>query len=1451
MRIVRVFLSSPGDCSAERQVTHQVAARLNNDPIIANFARIEIIAWDWSQGVPLDAIRSPQASVDAHLSTPEECEVFIGISRCRFGTPLPISEYRKEDGTPFLSGSEYEFDRAWKARRRGLALPAILIYRSNDMSRGKCAVDEQSERTKDFFESPPFKDQEGWTGSVNYFESTDDYCDQVESHFRKVLSQWHPSARLPLTAWLASQAQQLSHDAGPRYTRAAHVESDAPKIFDWLLARPSAISELDEELAKVWQGIQGAPEFAEFEASMASIGAQLRSDPLWISLPDFSELIDSLNGIFAIASSLANTIDSSNNSNSYRRHQLATTASTAYGAVRLIESFSRFAKKRILLLTGPAGQGKTHTLVHEVNRTLDEGGIAVGVLGQTLSSSDDLPTALLRRWDRQASLQGFLDALENSAAQRNQRALIVIDALNETPNRHRWKHELAGIIGEVLNRPHLVMALSVRADYLRHVLPTPGSNEETQWVEHEHMGFSGIESDALLAYCAHYGVKAPVAPPMGELGNPLYVQLLVKSLQGRAPTSHWLPSWLDVWKAWIDRLEEDALGKIALDPSRSQPIHRTLKQLAKEMLTAGQFSLKREQAEQIAQTISGTRDIINFLCSSGALIDRIEDDEDIIEYGFERLSDTFLVDRLLDHLFAGLETTEERRVALATALSPSGALLRLASPIYCDDFLHYRRSGLLEALCLAAPIQAGVEIPELIPAGAADESGRLDDDWELRQAFTDSLRWRSKPHEFGLEPDALLEMWNERGATGDQVEKLDELIRLALIPGHPFAIEHILHPSLLGKESPGARDSAWSIYLVDLWDRDNSTLKIVLRWATEARLDRMSVDVALPAARLLAWVCAVSQQAMRKDATHGLTRLLVACPTCLPEFLPDFLVVNDAYVLEGVLLAVWGVVIDGRKPELAAEAARAVYKSMFPEGNARWCHLTIRHYARCIVEDAAKKGWLDDVDLSIVRPSYRSSLPLDLVPTEEELRRADKSGGFRSILGSALGHDFYWYVMGATSGAKPFGSRPLPLSSEPVRGFSDEQAGTRKKTGSPIFDIPLAARFVAWNCLQLGWTAERFDSFDTGYYTRGQGRIERPGRTERIGKKYQWISWQTMLGFLTDNYEMTPERRNEPKVYDTPHQISYIEVLDPSRWLQDVARTTRQVVSDSFWAVASGPAWPEPNEAGLSSWGGNIGCDLPAIDVITTVPSLPEEWGKGRWLRIAAENIWTSKFAPGQWSLNQEFHADIWWQIVPALIHAKDLPKLLREIDKPSTQERLAGIGRIDHDRDNDTPLPEWPLLQGCFDRGFEQDASYGPWLPVPWMPLVGSSGNPDESDEHGSIVVPWPRLFREWGLSMDLRQGVIRRDGKIVFGLAGWTLGEDALFAQMDILQQLLEDSGYALVWWVRGERRAFLNWGQPSEDKLSAWVDSHGVAYLAPDGRVNMAWMSRQQIYPKPKPP
>lgn len=1441
----RIFLSSPGDCTDERAATHEIVARLNADSLVASFAHVDVIAWDWGAGVPLEALASPQSSVNEHLILPEDCDLFLGIFRCKFGTPLPTKEYRKVDGKPFLSGSEYEFHRAWDARRRDATRPEILIYHLQQAEDFLCPENEQFENLQTFFNHPPFKENGEWIGSANRYQPTD-FANKLEGYLRRLLSERQPGTEQSFDGWLKHQAALLTTHAGARYTRDTHLETDIGQAFDWLLARQPAISALDDALSKAWDEISRDAVFDDTKCNMEQIADALRKDVHWQTTPDFAFMLDTLGNLETVAWNEQKKHEKANEElrkTEAWRHQayrLREAARHAREVTDLLQRYSKLTSKRVLLLTGSAGQGKTHTLVHEINRTVDAGGIAIGLLGQMLNSSGDLWSATLRRLDWQGTTSQFLDKLENEAANRKQRALIVIDALNETTDRRRWRTELSGMMQEILQRPHLVLAFSVRSDYLSQVLPTFAESTETPWVKLEHPGFVGIEPDALFRYFQFFGVQAPVAPPLGEFGNPLYVQLLAKSLRGKQ-LDHWLPSWLEVWQTWMEQLEQEACDKLGLDdPSRKTPVRRTMNKLAQAMLDGGHFTLPRNQADEIARQTTGIDHVIGFLCSADALIDRPDgENEEVIEFGFERLSDTFLADRLLENLFNGLSTQAEKHAALSTALGPDGSLHPLASTQWVDHPLYYRRAGFLEALCLAVPPHIGAELPTLIP-----QEDPHDRDWGLAEAFNDSLRWRNRPEEFGAEAKELFALWQKFSNRHGEATEWDELTRFALIPGHPFAMERVIHPHLLEQESPGARDASWSIHLPALWFDEHSNLHQLVVWARDAQLRGGHWEIALPAARLLAWSCAASQNVMRQAAMKGLTRLLVACPAILDKFLPEFLEVNDAYVLEAALVAVWGVMLDGGNPQAASLAACQVYESQFPNGKPRWCHITLRHYARRIVEEAYQRNWLPDVAPHIVHPSYQSSLPLYDVPgNKDELALLDKSNGYHQIIFSCTSWDFYRYIMGENSASIDFSSRPKLDSSEPIRPFVPSKSIISPSSREDIFDLALAGRFVAWNCRSLGWTSERFEEFDTGYYTKQNGRASGDSRTERIGKKYQWISWHTLLAFLSDNYQMRPDWDKKQRRYDTPDQVD-VDMQDPARWLQVVASTKETEKGDGFWSIPSLPPWPLPNQNDIRQWIYSAKNDLSPMDVISCAPELPKAWGGGAWLRLFSEHIWESDFAPGQWALGRRFSTDIWWQITPMLIHADDLPRLLESLELPTVQEHLMTNGRIDHANDWHVPLSKWPTLVEPWDEGFRETTpdSRGEWLPVPWRPLVGECGHPDRRDEHAPVCLPLPSLFREWNLELDLHRGVVLHQGEPIFGLASWVFQEDALFASIEPLRNLLATSGYALIWRLRGERRVFLNLNDPHDENSSAWADYHGIGFLGSDERVQTAWLHKE---------
>jgi hypothetical protein len=119
---LRIFLSSPGDVTAERDVADRILSEIERSPAWRGRFRFEIVRWDDPHAaVPMDAHFPPQEAINRHLPKPSQCDIVIVILWSRMGTPL--GEPKKPDGSPYLSGTEWEFEDGLKGQGR------VLLFR--------------------------------------------------------------------------------------------------------------------------------------------------------------------------------------------------------------------------------------------------------------------------------------------------------------------------------------------------------------------------------------------------------------------------------------------------------------------------------------------------------------------------------------------------------------------------------------------------------------------------------------------------------------------------------------------------------------------------------------------------------------------------------------------------------------------------------------------------------------------------------------------------------------------------------------------------------------------------------------------------------------------------------------------------------------------------------------------------------------------------------------------------------------------------------------------------------------------------------------------------------------------------------------------------------------------------------------------------------------------------
>jgi hypothetical protein len=188
---LRVFLASPGDVADERGLALQVLERIQYDPLLRGRIKIEPVAWDQpGAGAPMLATMAPHAAISAGLPQPSECDIVVVVFWSRMGTPLPDT-YRKPDGTPYLSGTEWEYLDALNAAQRD-GRPQVLVYRRTEdpalkMSDPKFEEKRrQWQRVDEFFAA--FRNPDGSIQrGCNEYLHPDDFKQQLEAHLKSII----------------------------------------------------------------------------------------------------------------------------------------------------------------------------------------------------------------------------------------------------------------------------------------------------------------------------------------------------------------------------------------------------------------------------------------------------------------------------------------------------------------------------------------------------------------------------------------------------------------------------------------------------------------------------------------------------------------------------------------------------------------------------------------------------------------------------------------------------------------------------------------------------------------------------------------------------------------------------------------------------------------------------------------------------------------------------------------------------------------------------------------------------------------------------------------------------------------------------------------------------------------------------------------------------------------
>lgn len=713
----------------------------------------------------------------------------------------------------------------------------------------------------------------------------------------------------------------------------------------------------------------------------------------------------------------------------------------------------RAAAHRTLVVSGPAGIGKTHGLCDAVRRRDELGRPSVLLTGRQFDSPRSVwesitgALGLGADWSRDT----LLDALDAAGTQH--RVILFVDALDERVNRTRWRDELPEVVAAIRTRPNLALCVAVRDGYQGQTL-----REDLGLPCLIHPGFGADVFDACSSFFEHFELEPPVGPLLEpEYANPLFLKVLCQTLKARGLRS--VPvGWTGASRV-LGRLlsARDEELKSSKPGTGSRTITRAMEALASALTNDG--GVPWNDADDLVNQClpasqRGSFDLLDHLIGIG-LVQVIPGEDD----GWEKTEDR------IDIAFGRL-----RHHLVASALTSTASDTDLLQAAIGD-------SGIAEALALVFPERRGKELLELTTE--ADERDLLMEAW-LR-----ALPWRSPDTlRTKLEP-LLLEALNSE----HQHDALDALLVLAMRPGHELDHRH-LHAFLLHQPMP-ARDAGWCGYLHSRFAHTSrpSPLDRLLRAPWESSLSGLPDDLREAWCVVLAWCCAAADRRVRDAATKAAIRVAEDAPRVWSDLVRQFADVDDDYVLERVLAAAFGTVIRNPDSKALSSLAVAVHETVLGSKQVT-LHALARDYARSIGEWAVHRGvLLAPLKVESFRPPFRPAAS-PTIPDKSELekyrRNQDYPQLYESVMSDRTG-DFAKYTMTYALGDL-----------------------------AKLIGVDECRRWVLAEVMRLGYTPERHAPYDyLMLREHGPGR-GRPAWAERIGKKYQHIALARLVGMLDD-----------------------------------------------------------------------------------------------------------------------------------------------------------------------------------------------------------------------------------------------------------------------------------------------------------------------------------------------
>lgn len=1251
--------------------------------------------------------------------------------------------------------------------------------------------------------------------------------------------------------WLNKAFRRIVDSLGERYSPESHIDLPVrqtilatvrdPSVFDALSALAERIESRIEKAPAGGNG--GTLAAAAAAAQELTRVASERPEPFPFS--DLASMVDS-----AADHALAWHDDLQRGSTTEGQPDPEVVAvSNLVAALRgtgrvLWADWCRHLDTRALLVLGDAGTGKSHLLADACAHQLEDDRPTIMVLGGKLPDAEPW-SEILKDLDlpRHLQVKQFLGALNAAGEAAGVRTLVAIDALNEKNGQLIWPERLAGLLSDLREFPWITVVLSCRTTYEDLVIPSSLDASKLPRIVHE-----GFDDHDVVRYLAKRGISVPETPrQLEELQNPLFLRLACDALsnEGEVLMPESLAGISDALRLFTSAVIRRVETSLNVAPRRAI-VRQAIDALAREMSDVGQGQISFRRADELMRSIhDGTeiaRDLLFQLENEGLLV--AEHDsfsmagaEQIVRFTFERIGDHAIASSLLDRSAQGRQPA---------ALCEPGSPLHQA----LSDPNSRIVPGVLEALAVQLPERFGLELPDL--------AGLPHSPWPGK-SFRASLLTR-RAAAFGSRTWELVEQ------EGDHHLRFETLIALATEVDHPLNVR-FLDAELRALRMP-ERDAAWSAHLATSERADH-----LVHWAWSADQSRITDARAELAAVQLAWFLTATRRPLRDRATKALVALLADRPELAIKLWVAFRDLDDGYVTERTVAALYGAAMQGRWPAATLSAvAMRIHEDLFADRSPPANEL-LRDHALGLVGYALVHGApTEAIDPANLKPPFVSPWPIEHVPDEKVetyTRTFGAAGRWQDeIVSSCQDGDFGRYVLDSAVddwSPAPIGTSPLPTALElratwyeaftatasqemrdahdslvetlarenPNETFVHGEARDRIRAAKAAFRAAVGSdAFEEWREKAEHWRAE---GMYQSYASRGPAEISLAWARRWVAMRAHELGWSEDLHGDFDRqvrgdrnnhslerigkkyqwlalYELVARMSdNLARISDRNNDRRRLRNLDPSLLVDRTADDGwRQFDNNVFW-TGTPPGLPARTPADAIAWL-HSGEDI--LDGIDNVSVTSPDDGR-EWLVLAGFESWR---APAS-----KFRTEAWRRIGCVVVRSADRDRALAimarthltaDHDLPSAE----GAGYRVHlgefpwrtlTEDHDDWIPDW--------RPY--GSNHAPRTKVAARPTVAeyvAEANAYDGSISENINLHLPARWLMEALDLRLTDGrsILYQDASRIVRFWDPSVseaGRSAALVDRRAFLDLLKRDDLVAIWAVAGEKNAY---GQEHSD-------------------------------------